>query len=714
MPEPRTPPLRVVVLFDTAGFQRSLPLTGAAARTLHLNRCLADAGAQITLLLCDLNPRSAPTRQWPFPVRYLPCQAMYEDTTGLMAQVRELDPDVLVMSNTQLTVRYGRALADAGGAALVYEMHDDEAAVARTIGSGEWAVRQAAVLQATAVAAADAVIAFTHRDADLATALRGRAVHIVPCGVEPGPSPDRTRQRPGTAAFVGNLYYEPNARAAAFLRARLAPVLAPAGGSVEVYGRYPAALRALGTGSVLQLHGPVPDLRAALSTAQVAVAPLDSGGGMKLKVLQYLAAGLPIVGTPEAFAGLPDPHTFALISTDPAMTDIPALVTTLRKDHTLRRHLGDAGRRLAETAFSWAAAATLALHAYRSAAGHPGALGSAPAPLPDVLAIASRPPYWLHEWRTRQDSRTRMNESTTPAADRGQHPVLARLASEIDCARQAAESALDTVFDQDAIVGYGGRSMVFLSRRAILKIYTHRPAERAAREITGLNLAAQAAGLRVPVVLGHDAVDGALAWVSATRLDGTAPTDPRDEEATALLGTVAARLHAISTSALTGLAPFHRNIRPLPNDHHPVRTRLTTVLARSEQEQTRGCVPGFVHGDYSARNVLLAPDLAPGVIDFEGCGTGCVYDDLTNLYVQNCLIDGRDPHLALAAYHAESGRLGRPIEVDARHLLFHTARYFRWVLQWAIEIDTELADQVTGLAPRILDALETKEGTPPL
>lgn len=713
MTDPRTSRLRVVVLFDTAGFQRSLPLTGAAARTLHLNRRLADAGADITLLLCDLNPRSTPTREWPFPVRYLPYADLYEDTAPLAAQVRELAPDVLVMSNTQLTVRYGRALADAGGARLVYEMHDDEAAVARTIGSGEWEVRQAAVLQATAVATADAVVAFTRRDADLATALRGRAVHIVPCGVEPGPPPDHAHERPGTAAFVGNLYYEPNARAAAFLRARLAPALAPAGGSVDVYGRYPASLRALGTGSVLQLHGPVPDLRAALSTAQVAVAPLDSGGGMKLKVLQYLAAGLPVVGSPEAFAGLPDPGAFALVSTDPAMGDLPALVTALRDDQGLRRRLGDAGRSLAESEFSWAAAAALALCAYRSAAGHAGPPGRGLAARPEILAMAGRPPYWLHEWRTRQEPRTRMGESMTPTSDGGQHPVLARLANEIDCARQAAESALNTVFDQAAIVGYGGRSMVFLSKTAILKIYTHRPAERAQREITGLTLAATAAGLRVPEVLGHDTVDGALAWVSATRLDGSAPTGPSDEQATTLLGTVAARLHALPAGALTGLPAFRRNIRPLPEDAHPARTRLSAVLAKAEPVQLGACVTGFVHGDYSARNVLLAPGHDPGVIDFEGCGTGCVYEDLTNLYVQNCLLDGRDPHLALSAYHAESVRLGRTSEVDIRHLLFHTARYFLWVLQWATEIDTALADQVIALAPDVLDALEA-QGTPQL
>ncbi|MFE2426980.1 phosphotransferase [Streptomyces sp. NPDC059373] len=709
MPEPHQR-LRVAVLFDTAGFQRSLPLTGAAARTLHLNRHLAKAGAEVTLLLCDLNPRSRPTHRWPFPVQYLPYEAVYEDTGPLTAQVKDLAPDVLIMSNTQLTVRYGRALADAAGAALVYEMHDDEAAVARTIGSAEWECRQAAVLQAASVAAADAVVAFTRRDADLATALRAAAVHVVPCGVEPGPAPLGEQETAGSAAFVGNLYYEPNARAAAFLRTRLAPALALRGGSVDVYGRYPRALRALATGSTVRLHGPVPDLPSALSTAEVGLAPLDSGGGMKLKVLQYMAAGLPVVGTAEAFVGLPDPGSFGLVSTAPSMDDMPGLVARLQDDATLRRQLGTAGRRLVETEFSWATTARLALHAYRSVSGFAGRTTAPAAGSGDIRELAGRTPYWLHEWRTREEPT--MGETPAPETSR-EHPVLARLASEIDCARQAAESALDTVFDHAAIVGYGGRSMVFLSKSAVLKVYTHRPAERARREILGLRLAGQVPGLRIPEVLGQDDVEGALSWVAATRLDGNAPDDIHNQDETRTLGEVAARLHSLPADALTELPAFSRNIRPLDEDAHPVRARLSAVLARTAPVQHASCVAGFVHGDYSARNLLLTPGLPPAVIDFEGCGVGCIYDDLTNLYVQNCLIDGREAALALSGYEEEGARLGRTSGVDARHLLWHTARYFRWVLQWAVEIDTALADQVTALAPGVLDALES-EGTPRL
>jgi Predicted aminoglycoside phosphotransferase len=255
--------------------------------------------------------------------------------------------------------------------------------------------------------------------------------------------------------------------------------------------------------------------------------------------------------------------------------------------------------------------------------------------------------------------------------------------------------------------------MVFLSRTAVLKIYTHRPAERARREIIGLRIAGQVSGLRVPEVLGNDNVEGALSWVAATRLDGTTPDDTHNQNETRMLGEVAARIHSLPLDVLTELPAFGRNIRPLGEDAHPVRARLSAALATTEPVQRALCVTGFVHGDYSARNLLLAPGLPPGVIDFEGCGAGCVYEDLTNLYVQNCLIDGRNAPAALAGYSEEKARLGLAASVDARHLLWHVARYFRWVLQWAVEIDTALADQVTALAPGVLDVLES-ERTPRL
>ncbi|MEY9840653.1 phosphotransferase family protein [Streptacidiphilus sp. EB103A] len=327
--------------------------------------------------------------------------------------------------------------------------------------------------------------------------------------------------------------------------------------------------------------------------------------------------------------------------------------------------------------------------------------------------MQSRTNCWKrHEGRSNREERG-MRESGTATGGGNQHPVLARLADDIDRTRQAAESALAVVFDAGAIVGYGGRSVVFLARDSVLKIYTHRPAERARREIAGLSAAGHAGGLRIPQVLGSECIEGALAWVVSTALEGSAPGHVQDAAETRMLGQVAARLHAMPTTALAGLEPFRRNIRAIDRDPHPQRAQLSAVLVGLEVEQLTRCDVCFVDGDLSSRNLLIAPGLPPAVVDFEGCGLGCGYEDLTNLYVQDCLIGGRDAAVALAGYREERQLLGSGGPIDARHLLFHTARYFRWVLQWAPEIDAELAQQVCVLTPRVLDALSA-EGPVPL
>lgn len=709
-PIQRTSTLRVAVVFDTAGFLRSLPLTGAAARTLHLNRHLHALGCPTTVLLCDLNPRSRSTSTWPMPVRYLPYDAVYERTEPLFAQVRELVPDVLVMSNTQLVVRYGRALAEAAGARLMYEMHDDEAALLRSIGAEH---REAALMQAAAVTAADGVVAFTHRDATHARTLGARSTHVVPCGAEPGPRPHHRHQPPGGVAFVGNLYYEPNLRAVRYLHHTLAPRLAP-DTVIDVFGRYPPGAR--GMVDRVRLRGPVANLRAVLATERVGIAPLDSGGGMKLKVLDYLAAGLPVVGTPEAFVGFDAPECFALVCTTATMTDLPILVEQLLADEGLCRRLGHTGRRLVERCYSWRAMAQLARDAYGAILDsdpHPGVARTA-----QLVELAGQPPYWLHEWRGHGHPE---QEGSTVAQDTDDQQratsVVGALAEAIDCARLAAESALDTVFADRAIVGYGGRSMVFLAPQTVLKVYTHRSSERLHREITGLTLAARAPGLRIPAVLGHDDITGSLAWMSATRLAGTQASEPawQDTDTTALLGRAVARLHSLPADVLGELPEFTQRIRDLPTsdaDAYRAGTGLAEALATVEGAHRPRCVRGIVHGDFSARNVLLTDDQPPGVIDFEGCGRGCRYEDLATLVMQDGLLGDRDIRGLLAGYTTERAELGHADpQVDRRHLLFHLAWRARWILQWAVEIDPPMAAQVSALAPRLLAGLTGKADT---
>ncbi len=540
---------------------------------------------------------------------------------------------------------------------------------------------------------------------------------------------------PARLAFVGNLHYEPNLRALRYLAHRLVPHLGERA-VVDVFGRYPPLVRSIVADAIvadaLFLHGPVGDLSGALAQMTIAVAPLDAGGGMKLKTLDYLAAGLATVGTEEAFVGLDRPEEIALVSRDPTMSDLPELVDVLLDAPALRDELGARARERVVCHHGWAKVAGIAQHAYqviaaaaRVSTNPHGRPQHRPVPR-EVAELARHPPYWLAEWRSRdprpQDN-AHMTEQASAHATESPEARAGGLAEDIDCARLAATAALGVSFDAAAAAGYAGRSMVFFAPAAVLKVYTHRPGERAHREIAGIDLAAtHAPGVRVAEILGYDDVPGGLSWVATTRLPGAHPS--RDQLATPAvarhLGRVAARLHAIPVKHLDALPTQARRIRELPTSDPAgaeAGHRLVEVLEAIEPQQRPRCERGFVHGDLSSRNVLLpsAPvdepsdelgSPRPGVIDFEGCGAGCVYDDLATLVIQDGLLGAADVDQLLTGYQDERAAQGHPHPtVDRDHLTLHLGWRARWILQWAIEIDRPLAEQVLTLTPTLLAAI---------
>ena len=70
----------------------------------------------------------------------------------------------------------------------------------------------------------------------------------------------------------------------------------------------------------VEVTGTVPDVRPYLWRAAVAVAPLDMAHGVQNKVLEAVAAGLPVVTTPPVLEGLPSAVVPACSVADTAET----------------------------------------------------------------------------------------------------------------------------------------------------------------------------------------------------------------------------------------------------------------------------------------------------------------------------------------------------------------------------------------------------------
>lgn len=121
------------------------------------------------------------------------------------------------------------------------------------------------------------------------------------------------------AVFVGSLSYQPNVEGLIWFIRRVMPHLSGTGLQLEIAGAgAPPELISLARRSGVLLHGWVPDTGAVYKGAHLAVLPLHSGGGTRIKLLEAAVHGTPFVATSRAAAGLNLPHECGWFADDPS------------------------------------------------------------------------------------------------------------------------------------------------------------------------------------------------------------------------------------------------------------------------------------------------------------------------------------------------------------------------------------------------------------
>jgi polysaccharide biosynthesis protein PslH len=141
-------------------------------------------------------------------------------------------------------------------------------------------------------------------DGEALQATSGRSVTWIPTPVAP-PIPTSStspRDDPPVAGFLANFEYWPNRDALDVLVGTWAPRLVAIGWRVLVAGRGSDAL-ALPDG--VDNLGPVPSIDDFYRRVDATVAPIRIGGGMKVKVIESLVHGTPVIATAHAVEGFP-------------------------------------------------------------------------------------------------------------------------------------------------------------------------------------------------------------------------------------------------------------------------------------------------------------------------------------------------------------------------------------------------------------------------
>jgi glycosyltransferase involved in cell wall biosynthesis len=194
----------------------------------------------------------------------------------------------------------------------------------------------------------DAVQVFTNRDgaavAMLAPNLADR-VRVNPFPIEL-PAPDGTEEEPDTMLFAGNFTHAPNVDAALWLGNDILPRVARLHPRVRlsIAGPYaPPEVRALG-GPHLRFLGHVDDFDALMRRTAVAMAPVRTGGGMRMKVLHAMAFGKPVVTTPRGAEGLAADSTAPPLEVGEDADALARSAAALLQDADARRDLGTRAR----------------------------------------------------------------------------------------------------------------------------------------------------------------------------------------------------------------------------------------------------------------------------------------------------------------------------------------------------------------------------------
>ena len=157
--------------------------------------------------------------------------------------------------------------------------------------------------------------------------------------------------------FSGNLEYPPNKTAVAWFTAEIWPLLKQARPeiSLRIVGLHPNAVRPLVCGQArIHLVGTVQHAIPAIAASSIAIVPLLSGSGTRIKILEAWAAGVPVVSTSLGAQGLLAADAKHLLIADTPRQFKDAVVNLLENPQRAAQ-LAQAGRVLYELEYTWPA-----------------------------------------------------------------------------------------------------------------------------------------------------------------------------------------------------------------------------------------------------------------------------------------------------------------------------------------------------------------------
>ena len=206
----------------------------------------------------------------------------------------------------------------------------------------------------------------------VADALRARVRHadviVAPLILDPSLYKPAPLADPPVAGLIGTGAWPPTRSAVERLLERVWPAVRRAAPDARlvIAGRGMGFLEGRDLGPGVELLGEVPSSREFLRGLSVLVFPLERGSGMKVKVLESMASGVPVVTTAAGAEGV-EPNGGVIV--EAGDEELSAATARLLVDPVERRERGDMARATFERLYSPKPATEPLLELYKRLAG---------------------------------------------------------------------------------------------------------------------------------------------------------------------------------------------------------------------------------------------------------------------------------------------------------------------------------------------------------
>jgi len=267
------------------------------------------------------------------------------------------------------------------GVPLVFDEHNIEQVNIKRMGGNNFLITCLKILEKFCCRVSDAIFVVSKLDRELLINLGipPKKITVIPNSVDinifsPKIDGESIRQKyqlkKFTMLFHGALDYPPNQEAVSLLVNKILP---------SVLERCPNALLLIVGKNAPRLSHPnvivagfVEDLPKYIAAVDVGVVPLLRGGGTRIKVLEYMAIGKPVVSTEIGSEGIEVNHEKDILLSKSTNSDFVDLICRLYDDKELREKLGNNAREKVETLYDWTKSSKKAKNVYQSLVSNSG------------------------------------------------------------------------------------------------------------------------------------------------------------------------------------------------------------------------------------------------------------------------------------------------------------------------------------------------------